>query len=173
MRATVSAPLLLWLLSAAAALPAFAFEQGLSDPPMKISVPRLPQVELGKAAVAADRRTWSGQDAQLAVEVQATANAAASGSTRVCAGAFLRELVRRPGMPDRDSIYRAPIDAGTFLVLYILDEPAGKRLHAHLLAAVGDTHCVDAHFSRRQRDGEDVDEWRGSFAGAGVTPAAR
>lgn len=154
--------------------PALAFEQQLAEPAMVVSVPRLPQVALGQGRVSADgrARTWAGRNGALEVDIQATA-APAAGSTRLCAGAFLRELVRRPGMPERDSIYRAPLDVDNFLVLYLLDDTGGRRLHAHLLAAVAGSHCVDAHFSRPVGEGEDVDEWRQRFGGAAIKAMAR
>lgn len=166
----------LCVLAAASALslPAWAFEQALSSPDVVVSVPRLPQVALGQplgAGTGADR-SWQGAGAGVDVDIHARP-AASAGSTRLCAGSFLRELVRRPGMPERDSIYRAPIDADTFLVLYIHGEGPDRRLHGHLLAAAGDSHCVEAHFSRPLRPGEDVDDWRTSFDGAAVRPVVR
>lgn len=165
------------LIACVAALPltpAVAFEQQLAEPAMVVSVPRLPQVALGQGRVSADgqARTWAGRNGALEVDIQANATPAA-GSTRLCAGAFLRELVRRPGMPERDSIYRAPLDVDNFLVLYLLDDTGGRRLHAHLLAAVAGSHCVDAHFSRPLGEGEDVDEWRQRFGGAAIKAKAR
>jgi hypothetical protein len=92
-------------------------------------------------------------------------------SPRTCAGSLLRTLVARPGMPDRDSIYRAPLDQDTFLVLYILGSPPARRLHAHLLSSASAKHCVEFHASRPERPGEDVDEWRKSFIGSRVRAA--
>jgi hypothetical protein len=76
-------------------------------------------------------------------------------------------------MPDRDSIYRAPLDENTFLVLYILGEARNRQLHAHLLAAASTTHCIEAHISRALREGEDEDNWRRSFDGARIRDAQR
>lgn len=153
--------------------PAAAFEYQLGGLDAVVSVPGLPQVSMRRLAVPGKGREaeWHGVDQALAVDIQAmAAPAEAAVGTRACAGVFLRELVRRPGMPDRDSIYRAPLDVGNFLVLYILDGSPARQVHAHLLAAPDAGHCVDAHFSRPLRDGEDVDDWRNSFRGAQVLP---
>lgn len=135
------------LASVAAAWPAAAFEQRVDDPGFTVVVPLLPQ------SVRADVHA---------------APAARGVITRLCAGEFLRALVKRPGIPDRDSIYRAPLDAGTFLVLYRLGDGGTRTLHAHLLAAARGTHCVEAHFERPLGPGEDEDDWRRSFAGARI-----
>ncbi len=131
----------------AAAWPAAAFEQRVADPGFTVVVPQLPQsVRADVSAVPAGRDVI----------------------TRVCAGQFIRTLVRRPGMPDRDSIYRAPLDADNFLVLYRLGDEGARTLHAHLLAAARGTHCVEAHFERPLAPGEDEDDWRRSFTGARI-----
>lgn len=61
----------------------------------------------------------------------------------------------------------------TFLVLYLLDGQKGQVLHAHLLSAAASTHCIEAHFSRAKRAGEDEDDWRRSFAGSSIVERAR
>ena len=76
-------------------------------------------------------------------------------------------------MPDRDNLYRAPIDPDTFLVLYLMELDGKRLLHAHLLSAAGSTHCIDAHFSRSLVAGEDIDNWRTAFSGATVRSAPR
>lgn len=116
--------------------------------------------------------TARGQDTTYLVEIIATASAAAS-STRACAGMSLRELAARPNMPDRDNIYRAPVDTNTFLVLYLMELDGQRVLHAHLLSAAASTHCIDAHFSRSLLVGEDLDNWRTTFSGATVRQAPR
>ncbi len=148
---------------------ASAFEQAFDSPAFIVSAPRLPSIPLGEPATSGDGhvKTARGRDTTYVVEVSSISTPRA-GSTRACAGDFLRELVRRPNMPDRDNIYRAPFDTTTFLVLYILDERDTKQLHAHLLSSAAGTHCIDAHFSRNLRAGEEVDDWRASFAGATV-----
>ena len=151
-----------------------AFEQAFEAPAFVVSVPGLPDFRLAPAAPPGPAKGVAarGQDAALSAEVMAIESRQA-GSTRSCAGEFLRELVKRPQMPDRDSIYRAPFDAGTFLVLYILEQQGAKVLHAHLVSAAAGTHCIDAHFSRAMKAGEDEDAWRTTFTGARVREGAR
>jgi hypothetical protein len=158
----------------AQASPAYAFEQAFGAPAFVVSVPHLPNISVGAPSASAGGGvlTARGQDPTYVVEIRATASSSAS-STRACAGASLRELAARPNMPDRDSIYRAPFDSNTFLVLYISETAGMKLLHAHLLSAAGGTHCIDAHFSRKLLAGDDVDNWRTTFTGARVREGPR
>lgn len=157
----------------AAHLPtAGAFQQSFDGPPFTVSVPRLPAIALTPQAGTDEgrRRVFRGQDASYVVEVESRQSPAAV-SPRNCAGAFLLELVKRPGVPDRDNIYRAPFDADTFLVLYLALDGGAKSLHAHLLSATAGTHCIDAHFTRAWKAGEELDDWRTTFQGAAVQAA--
>jgi hypothetical protein len=156
---------------ASASTAAQAFEVRSTQPDFTIRVPQLPAIALAppSPAPAGAARTLAGQDATYAVELMLTTADAAS--TRTCAATFIRALVGRPGMPNRDHIYRAPLDVDTFLVLYIHGEPA--RLHAHILSAAAGTHCIELHVSRARRAGEDDDAWRRSFAGSHVRAAPR
>jgi hypothetical protein len=152
---------------------AAAFDASVTDPDLTITVPALPSIALAPqpAPQARTAKLLSGSDGTHAVAV-AIEPAAKEVSTRECAGTFLRTLVQRAGMPSRDNIYRAPLDERTFLVIYLLDGKPKQVLHAHLLAAAS-AHCVDAHFSRDLRSGEDIDDWRKAFAGAAIEARAR
>lgn len=151
-----------------------AFEQAFDAPAFVVSAPGIPNIRLAAVAPPGSQTGIAarGRDDTYSIEVTALASSQA-GSTRSCAGQFLRDLVKRPHMPDRDSIYRAPFDINTFLVLYILEQPGPKVLHAHLVSAAAGTHCIDAHFSRNMKAGEDEDAWRTTFAGARVREGAR
>ncbi len=153
---------------------ACAFEQAFEAPAFVVSVPAIPNLRLATVAPSGPATGMSarGRDDTYSIEVTALASPQA-GSTRTCAGQFLRDLVKQPRMPDRDSIYRAPFDTSTFLVLYIIEQPGPKVLHAHLVSAAAGTHCIDAHFSRDMKAGEDEDAWRTTFAGASVREGAR
>lgn len=135
-----------------AALPATAYEQTFADPGVVVSAPGL------------------GGSPALKVELHAEAVPQAD-STRICAGRFLRELIKRPDMPDRDRIYRAPLDQANFLVLYILEAEGRKTLHAHLLGALRGSQCLEAHFSRPMQSEDEAESWRRSFAGASLRAA--
>ncbi len=167
MRVLIAAVLL-----SAAWSPAEAFEQAFEAPAFIVSVPGIPNLRLTSFSPPAPGVAARGRDDTYSIEVTALASPQA-GSTRACAGQFLRDLVKRPQMPDRDSIYRAPFDTSTFLVLYIIEQPGPKVLHAHLVSAAGGTHCIDAHFSRDMKAGEDEDTWRTTFAGARVREGVR
>ncbi len=153
MRPAPVCALLLPLALVLAGAPARAYEQTVAEPGYTVRAPAL-----------AD----TGLDIVLQAEPVPQV-----GSTRVCAGRFLRGLVRRPNMPDRDRIHRAPLDESTFLVLYILEAEGRRTLHAHLLGVLEGSHCLEAHFSRPMQDGDDTEAWRQSFAGASIRPSAR
>lgn len=158
-----------------AAVPsAWAFEQAFETPPFVVSVPQIPDFRVTGIPDRANALSVHavGRNEVFAAEVTAAPSAQA-GSTRTCAGVFLRDLVKRPNMPDRDSIYRAPFDASTFLVLYILEQRGKKELHAHLLSSAAGTHCIDAHFSRDMVVGEDEDKWRTTFTGARIREGSK
>jgi len=149
-----------------------AFDASVTDPDFTIRVPALPAIPLAaQAAPARASKLLAGSDGTHAVAV-VIEPASKDIGTRECAGTFLRALVQRPGMPSRDNIYRAPLNERTFLVIYILDGKPKQVLHAHLLAAAS-AHCVDAHFSRDLRSGEDTDDWRKAFAGAAIEARPR
>ena len=149
-----------------------AFELKAANPEFTVTVPNLPAIRLEKRpSMNTDASIeMFGEDPIYRIGLLVT-KAPKQTSARECAGSFLRTLVARPGMPDRDSIYRAPLDPNTFLVLYILGEPGRRQLHAHLLSSASATHCIEAHVSRELREGEDEDGWRESFAGARIQDA--
>ena len=153
-------------------LAAASFELSIADPELMVAVPGLPDVRLAPQAVAAPPvvRLLEGSDGVYQVSVAVTTTGT-EVSPRGCAGSLLRALVARPGMPGRDSIYRAPLDQDTFLVLYIVGSPATRQLHAHLLSSASTKHCVEFHASRPDRPGEEVDEWRKTFVGSRIRSA--
>ena len=148
---------------------AASFELSATGPEFTVTVPGLPDVRLVPQAVAALTvvRLLAGSDGVHQVSIVVTTTRA-EVSPRTCAASLLRALVARPGMPDRDSIYRAPLDQDTFLVLYILGSSSPRQFHAHLLSSASAKHCVEFHVSRPERPGEDVDEWRKTFVGSRV-----
>lgn len=150
-----------------------AFDIDLKEPALSLSVPGVQPIELRERPVRLvdQKRTLVGSDAVYTVELELWRQAS-EPSPRVCAGLMLRSLVAQPGMPDRDSIYRAPLDAHTFLVIYTQGDEPAQKLHAHIISSAGTTHCADAHFSRPATPGEDIDAWRTTFTSARVKPTA-
>lgn len=146
-----------------------AFELTVSGPDFTVIVPNLPSIHLvAQTPETPDvTRAMAGEDEIYQVSL-VVGRAERETTARGCAGSFLRLLVARPGMPDRDSIYRAPLDEDTFLVLYILGAPENRRLHAHLVSSVNARNCVEVHFSKALGAGEDEDNWRKSFLGAHI-----
>jgi len=150
-------------------LAANAFELTVSDPDFTVTVPNLPSIGLvaRRPATADVTRAMAGEDGIYQVSLTVW-RAERETTARTCAGSFLRSLVAKPGMPDRDAIYRAPLDEDTFLVLYIFAAPEARRLHAHLVSSVNARNCVEVAFSKALGAGEDEDNWRKSFLGSHV-----
>lgn len=152
---------------------ASAFDLRLPDPRLSLSVPDVPAIPLREqpAAPADGQRLLVGSDATYSVQL-ALHRQPEAVSPRACAAVLLRALVAQPGMPTRENVYRAPLDADTFLVIYALGDKAQMQLHAHILSAAGAMHCADTHFARKAAPGEDIDQWRKTFSTARVAPAA-
>ncbi|HET9645658.1 MAG TPA: hypothetical protein VFP68_20405 [Burkholderiaceae bacterium] len=148
---------------------AAALEVKVPAPDFTVNVPSLPVIEMrqqpGQAAGSAPRMV--GNDGTYKVEVSLS-DAKKPITPRECAGSGLKAIMAQPGMPDRDNVYRAPLNPKTFLVIYLLPDGTQHMLHAHLLSSAGPTHCTDAHISRPARNGEDYDEWRKAFADARI-----
>ncbi len=167
-----------WLAAVALAIAAAssqAFEASVLQPAFTVVVPSLPALALAPPAAdsapAPSLRLVGGDGTTtLAISVD---DARRAITPRECAGSFLRTLVARPGMPPRDSIYRAPLNEAVFLVIYILGDEPASVLHAHLLSSAESTHCVEAHFTRASRVGEDEDAWRRTFSGASIVEGIR
>ncbi len=146
-----------------------AFELTVSDPDFTVTVPNLPSIRLLAQIPATPdvTRAMAGEDGTYQVSLLVR-RAERETTARACAGSFVRSLVAKPGMPDRDNIYRAALDEDTFLALYILGGPETRRLHAHLVSSVNASNCIEVHFSKALGAGEDEDNWRKSFVGSHV-----
>ena len=171
MRAARQPIVIALLLGAQASVSAFEFS--LREPAFSLSVPGVPDIALGEEAVSADasgRRVLAGKDEIYAVDIELSRQSGEM-SPRICATVMLRSIMDRPGAPPRASVYRAPLDVNTFLVIYALGEGEQARLHAHLISSAGSDHCANAHFARAAKPGEDVDAWRSSFTSARIGSA--
>ena len=151
-----------------------ALELKAENPDFTVNVPNLPSVRLERQTTSDSNvsTVLAGTDGTYKITLLTT-RAQKEITTRECAGAFLRSLLARAGMPDRDNVYRTALDEDTFLVLYILVEPEGQQLHAHLLSSANATHCVEMHVSRARVENEEQDGWRQSFAGSHVQESVR
>jgi hypothetical protein len=145
-----------------------AFDLNLPDPAVSLTVPGIPAIALQEQAGSSGKRVLAGQDDTFSVDVELTRQSG-DMSPRVCAGTILRAVVAQPGMPSRDNVYRAPLSDTTFLVIYVIGEGQRLRLHAHLISSAGASHCINAHFVRVAKSGQDVDDWRTTFSSARIS----
>jgi hypothetical protein len=147
-----------------------ALEMDLRDPALHLSVPGVPAIAMHEQPTPGGnaKRVLVGHDDTFNVDVELSRHPNEM-SPRTCAGTVLRALVSQAGMPNRDSIYRAPLDATTFLVIYVLSQGQQEKLHAHLISSAGASYCVNAHFTRLAKSGQDVDDWRTTFSSARIS----
>ncbi len=141
----------------------------VQDPAFRVSIPNLPAMEMGSHPMrsASPHLRLLGREGPYTVSLLLpTADA---GMTAMdCANATVGSLPRRPGVPAADSIYRARLDANTFLAIYVTPMPGFAQMHAHLMSAAGGTHCVEVHASMTSRSRDDLDPWIKGFTAARI-----
>lgn len=159
----------------AASMQAAALEVALPEYAVVITVPSVPAIALQTQPPSASRAAalrLAGADAGYRLDV-ALFDQGKATSARECAGVRLRAIVAQPGMPNRDSVYRAALTVSTFLVIYATERAGLRELHAHLIGVAGATHCAEAHVSRAARPSEDDDDWRLAFTNARIEALPR
>ena len=147
----------------------FAFE--VASPKFKVSIPGLPQMKMEPHPLhaAQPHLRFLGSQGPYTVQV-ATPAAAAGMSALECAGATLRAMAARPGLPPSSEMYKAKLDDHTFVAMYTAPVGGVVQLHAHLLSAAGGTHCIEVHASKMSDSADDVDTWLKAFDQARIQP---
>lgn len=160
---------MLALASAGARAEDFVFE--LATPKFKVTLPNVPRMTMDVHPMNAERPHLRllGTEGPYTVQV-ATPMAEAGMSALECASATLGSLVQRPGVPPREQIYKVRLNERTFAAIYTSPLPNAVQLHAHLMSAVGGTHCVEVHASRVSQSPDDLDGWFKGFGKADIEP---
>jgi hypothetical protein len=147
----------------------FAFE--VASPKFKVTIPGLPPIkmEVHPRNATQPHLRYLGADGPYTVAVFTPA--AAAGMTPLeCAGATVRTLAGRPGVPPADEIHKSRLNDRTFLAMYAVQIATGVHLHAHLLSAAGGKHCVEVHASWISVVEEEMDDWVRAFERARIEP---
>ena len=96
---------------------------------------------------------------------------AAKGMTPLeCAGATVRTMGNRSGVPQASQIYKARIDDNTYVAIYASPLDGIVRLNAHIMSAVGGTHCIEVHASKMTETDDELIPWVDSFSKASIQP---
>jgi len=143
----------------------------MDAPAFRVQIPSLPALKMEPHPMAAahPQLRLVGSEEPFTVTVL-TPTADAGMTAQDCAGSTIGSLSKRPGVPTQDKIYKARIDANTFIAIYVSPMSGFVQLHAHLISAAGGTHCVEVHASRVSTSKEDVDPWFRGFSRARIEP---
>jgi hypothetical protein len=147
----------------------FAFE--VASPKFKVAIPGIPQMKMNvhPRNAAQPHLRFLGSEGPYAVAVFTPA--AAAGMTALeCAGATVRSLAARPGVPPPSEVYKSRLNASTYVAIYATPLTVGAQLHAHLLSAVGGTHCIEVHATMSSDQDDDLPSWVAALEKASIEP---
>ena len=142
-----------------------------SDPPFKAVLPGIPSMAMMPHPLREGRPHLRllGTSGPYTVSVLVPTADAGMGALE-CASSTIRELPRRPGVPEPDSIYRAKLDDQTYIAIYAARPPAPMLLHAHVISAAAGSHCVEIHASKVVSSREDIESWFKGFGSTRIAP---
>jgi len=150
------------ILLLAASLPCradgFAFD--VASPKFRVTIPGIPQMKMALHPRNATQPHLRYLGSEGPYTVAIFTPAAAAGMTPLeCAGATVRTLAARPGVPPPAQVYKARLNDKTFVAIYAAQQVMGVQLHAHLLSAAGGTHCIEVHATWASLADDDLATW--------------
>jgi hypothetical protein len=147
----------------------FVFQ--VDSPKFKITMPSIPSMRMDAHPMhkSQPHLRFLGSNGPYTVSV-ITPSAAAGMTALECAGATLRSLKTRPGVPPASQIYRARINDSTFVAIYTSPLGGAVQLNAHLLSAAGGTHCIEVYASKISTSEDDPAPWFEGFTNANIEP---
>lgn len=159
----------LLLASAGAKAEVLVFE--VAAPKFKVTLPNVPRMAMDVHPMNAERPHLRllGTEGPYTVSVM-TPTAQAGMSALECASATLGSIAQRPGVPPREQIYKVRLNERTFAAIYVSPLPQGAQLNAHLMSAVGGTHCIEVQASKVSTSPEELDAWIEAFDKANIEP---
>jgi len=145
----------------------FVFE--VESPRFKITMPNMPPMKMEAHPMNASQPhlRFLGSNGPHTVSIFTPA-AAAGMTARDCASATVRTLGARPGVPQSSDIYKARINDHTFAAIYASSLGGMVQLNAHVLSAVGGTHCIEVHASKISSSDDDLAPWFEGFTKANI-----
>lgn len=169
-RATVFLGTVLVLFSSTHCL-ADGFEFSVDSPKFRISLPSVPSMKMAEHPMHAAQPQLRYLGSQGSYTVSVITPTAAAGMTPLeCASATVRSMAARHGVPEASKIYKARVNENTFMVVYSAPLDGVVRLNAHLLSAVGGTHCIEVHASKMSESEGDQANWIEGFEKARIEP---
>ncbi len=147
----------------------FVYE--VASPRFKVIIPGVPQLkmEIHPRNATQPHLRYLGVDGDVTVSVF-TPTAAAGMTPLECAAATVRALAGRPGVPPPAEVYKARLNATTFIAAYTVPHGGTVQLHAHLLSAAGGTHCIEVHTTRTMLVEEELAFWLATLQKASIEP---
>jgi hypothetical protein len=147
----------------------FAFE--IASPRFKVSIPGLPPIKMEVHPQNASQPHLRFLGAEGPYTVAIFTPAAAAGMTPLeCAGATVRALAARPGVPPASEIYKSRLNDKTFIAIYAVQIATGVHLHAHLLSAGGGRNCIEVHATWISVEEDELGAWVAAFEKASIEP---
>ena len=152
---------------AAARAEPFAFD--VDEPGFRVTIPSVPAMAMEVHPEHEDQphMRYVGSEGRFSVAIM-TPESDPGMSVTDCAEAIYATLPTRPDVPAPDKIYRAKLDDSTFVAIYATVLPGFVLLHAHLLSASKDDHCIEVHASMSTTSREDASAWFEGFTGAKI-----
>lgn len=164
-------PLAVMFLCASLSCLADEFVYEVASPRFKLIIPGAPQLkmEVHPRNATQPHLRYLGADGDFTVSVFTPT--AASGMTPLeCAAATVRALTGRPGVPPPADVYKARLNATTFIAAYTVPHGGTVQLHAHLLSAAGGTHCIEVHTTRTMLEEGEIAFWLTTLQKASIEP---
>jgi len=145
----------------------FAFE--VDSPGVRVVIPNVPPIKMGPHPLSQNQSHLRLLGSEGPFTVSLLMPTADAGMTPAeCAGSTIGALPKRPGVPAQSQIYKARINERTYIALYRSQFAGEVQLHAHLVSAVGGTHCVEVHISKSPASDEDAKAWNKNWGTANI-----
>lgn len=147
------------------------FEFSVDSPRFRVSLPSVPAMKMEEHPLHATQPhiRYLGSEGPYTVSV-ITPVAAAGMTPLECASATVRSMAVRQGVPKGVKMYKTRVNENTYLAIYSAPLDGVVRLNAHVLSAVGGTHCIEVHVSKMSDSDGDSAGWIEGFEKANIEP---
>ena len=157
-----------WAANSAVMAADFSFH--VAEPSFTVTLPGIPQMNMAPHPLNASKPHLRYLGSEGAYTVSILTPTADAGMTALqCASSMIRSLASRPGVPPAGQVHRGKVNDHTFAAIYASPGAGFVQLHAHVLSAVGGTHCVEVHASKIAHSKDEVDPWFTGFAKADIS----
>lgn len=145
----------------------FAFQ--VKEPNFSVKIPSIPQMKMDIHPMHAAKAHLRHLGSEGPFSVSIMTPTADPGMTAIdCASSTVKSLGARPGVPAPSQVYKARINDRTFVAIYASPNDGFMQLHAHLMSAASDGHCIEVHASKVATSKDDIEPWFKGFNGADI-----